>query len=93
MSSKFLHRLAAIDTETRDLLAELQRTFIRIKTPIGAAISPVVSAWHQDKDGSIVVQFSPLAADLLPDLSGVALLRAARALAQAPDQPSGQDAA
>jgi hypothetical protein len=93
MSSKTLHRLAANDTETRGLLAELQRTFIRTKTPIGAAIYPVVSAWHQEKDGSLVVQFSPLAADQLPALSGLALLRAARALAEAPEQPSGQDAA
>lgn len=89
MSSKYLHRLAANDPETRELLAELQRTFIRAKTPIGAAISPVISGWRQEKDGSLVVQFSPLAADHLPDLSGVALLRAARELAR----ESGQDAA
>lgn len=88
MSSKYLHRLNADDPETRQLiptlLSELQRTFIRAKTPIGEAISPVISTWRLEKDGSFVVQFSPLAAERLPDLAGVELLQAARSLAQAP---------
>lgn len=88
MSTKYLHRLTADDPETRQLiptlLTELQRTFIRARTPIGEAISPIISAWRLEKDGSFVAQFSPLAAERLPDLSGVELLRAAKSLAQAP---------
>lgn len=88
MSSKYLHRLTADDPETRQLiptlLSELQRTFIRAKTPIGEAISPIISSWRLEKDGSFVAQFSPLAADRLPDASGLELLRAAKSLAQAP---------
>lgn len=83
MSSRYLHRLAGNDPETRELLAELQRTFIRTKTPIGPAISPVVSSWRQEKDGSLLVQLSPLVAQQLPELTGLAVLRAARELAQA----------
>ncbi|MES2919334.1 MAG: hypothetical protein V4729_12055 [Pseudomonadota bacterium] len=88
MSSKYLHRLTADDPETRQLiptlLSELQRTFIRAKTPIGEAISPIISSWRLEKDGSFVAQFSPLAADRLPDASGLELLRAAKSLAQVP---------
>ena len=88
MSSKYLHRLTADDPETRQLiqsrLSELQRTFIRAKTPIGEAISPVISGWRIEKDGSYSVQFSPLAVERLPEATGLALLEAARALAQAP---------
>lgn len=88
MSSKYLHRLTADDPETRQLiqsrLAELQRTFIRARTPIGEAISPIISSWRIEKDGAFVAQFSPLAAERLPDASGIKLLQAALALAHAP---------
>jgi hypothetical protein len=87
--SKYLHRLLADNPETREhiitLLAELQRTFIRARTPIGPAISPVVSAWRLERDGSYVVQFSPLAAERLPEASGLPLLESARKLSAAPD--------
>lgn len=88
MSSKYLHRLTADSPENRQqiisVLAELQRTFIRAKTPIGHAISPVISGWRLERDGSYVVQFSPLAAERLPELSGMPLLEAARKLSESP---------
>lgn len=87
MSSKFLHRITAVDAATRQqvtaLLAELQSLFIRTKTPVGAAISAVIRSWRQDKDGSFLVEFSSLAAERLPPLSGLELLIAARSLAAA----------
>lgn len=70
------------------LLTELQRTFIRAKTPIGEAISPPTSSWRLEKDGSFVAQFSPLAAERLPDASGLELLRAAQSLGCRPE-PGG----
>lgn len=86
--SKFLHRLTADSPESREhiitLLADLQRTFIRARTPIGPAISPVVSAWRLERDGSYVVQFSPLAAERLPALEGLPLLEAAGKLSESP---------
>lgn len=87
MTSKFLHRITAVDTATRQqvtaLLAELQSLFIRTKTPVGAAISAVIRSWRQEKDGTFLVEFSSLAAERLPPLSGLELLIAARGLAAA----------
>lgn len=87
MSSKFLHRITATDSATRQqvtaLLAELQSLFIRTRTPVGAAISAVIRSWRLEKDGSILVEFSSLAAERLPPLSGLELLLAARGLAAA----------
>lgn len=87
MSSKFLHRITAADSTTRQqvtaLLAELQNLFIRTKTPVGAAISAVIRSWRQEQDGSFLVEFSALVADRLPALSGLELLLAARGLAAA----------
>lgn len=89
MSSKYIHRLTADSPESRqhivNLLGELQRTFIRAKTPLGPAISPVITAWRLERDGSYVVQFSPLAAERLPELAGLPLLEAARELAATPE--------
>ncbi len=85
MSSKSVHRIQAVDSASRQLVAtllgELQGIFIHAQTPVGAAVSSVISAWRQEKDGSFVVQFSPLAAARLPALSGLELLQAARELA------------
>lgn len=85
MSSKSIHRIQAKDPASRQListlLAELQTVFIRVKTPIGEAISSVISAWRQQDDGSFLVQFSPLAAERLPALADLELLQAAKALA------------
>lgn len=87
MSSKFLYRITATDSATRQqvnaLLAELQSLFIRTRTPVGAAISAVIRGWRQEQDGIFVVEFSSLAAERLPPLSGLALLQAARGLAAA----------
>lgn len=87
MPSKFLHRITAVDSATRQqitaLLAELQSLFIRTKTPVGAAISAVIRSWRQEKDGSFLVEFSSLVAERLPPLSGLELLIAARGLAAA----------
>lgn len=86
--SRYLHRLTADNPEAREhimtLLADLQRTFIRARTPIGPAISPVVSTWRLERDGSYAVQFSPLAAERLPELEGLPLLEAARKLSESP---------
>jgi hypothetical protein len=88
MSSKSVHRIQAADSASSQLvsalLAELQGLFIRGTTPFGAAVSSVISAWRQEKDGTFVVQFSPLAAARLPALSGLELLQAARELAAEP---------
>lgn len=87
MSSKFLHRITAADSATcqqvTTLLAELQGLFIRTRTPVGAAISAVIRSWRQENDGSFLVEFSALAAERLPPLSGLELLIAARGLAAA----------
>lgn len=97
MSSKFIHRIKAADSATSqlisNLLVELQSAFIRAKTPLGAAISLVISSWRQEKDGTFVVQFSPLAAERLPALSGLALLQAAQGLAAASGLLTTDDAA
>lgn len=88
MSSKSVHRIKAVDSASSQLvtslLAELQGLFIRAKTPVGAAVSSVISTWRQEKDGTFIVQFSPLAAARLPALSGLELLQAARELAAEP---------
>ena len=88
MSNKITHRITANDPALRhlitNLLAELQGAFIRAKTPIGEAISTIISSWRLEKDGSFVVQFSPLAAERLPALSGLELLQAAQGLAASP---------
>lgn len=87
MPNKFLYRIAAPDSATRQqvlaLLGELQNLFIRTKTPVGAAISSVIRGWRQDQDGTFVVEFSSLAAERLPPLSGLELLFAAQGLAAA----------
>lgn len=87
MSSKFLHRITAPDSATRQqvtaLLVELQGLFIRTHTPVGAAISAVIRSWRQESDDTILVEFSALVADRLPALSGMELLLAARGLAAA----------
>lgn len=87
MSSHYVHRIKTTDAAASQLvptlLAELQRAVIRAKTPIGMAVSFVISTWRQEADGSFVVQFSPLAAARLPALSGLALLQAAQGLAAA----------
>jgi hypothetical protein len=86
MSSKFIHRIQAPDQASSQritsVLAELQKAFIRARTPIGEAISTIISSWRQEQDGTFIVQFSPLAAEQLPALSGIELLQAARGLAQ-----------
>lgn len=88
MSSKHVHRIRAGDSASSQLvstlLEELQGIFIRSRTPVGAAISSVISTWRQEKDGSFTVEFSPLAAARLPALSGLELLQAARGLAAEP---------
>lgn len=85
MSTRFLHRISAPDASSSQhiasLLAELQSAFIRVHTPIGEAVSAVISSWRQEQDGSFVVQLSPLAAERLPALSGLELLQAAHGLA------------
>lgn len=85
MSSKFLYRITTADSastqQVTSILAELQTAFIRTKTPVGPAVSSVIRSWRQEKDGSFTVEFSSLAADRLPALSGLALLEAARGLA------------
>lgn len=87
MPSKFLYRITATDSATRQqvtaLLAELQSLFIRTRTPVGAAISAVIRSWRQEQDGTFLVEFSSLAAERLPPLSGLPLLQAARGLAAA----------
>lgn len=87
MTHKFLHRITAADSATRQqvvaLLGELQSLFIRIHTPVGAAISAVIRSWRQEQDGSFLIEFSALVADRLPPLSGLELLVAARGLAAA----------
>lgn len=87
MTHKFLHRITATDPAFRQqvttLLSELQGIFIRAQTPVGPAISSVIRSWRQEKDGTILVEFSSLVADRLPDLSGLPLLQAAKGLAAA----------
>lgn len=87
MSAKQVHRIKVADTESRQLvpslLAELQRATIRAQTPLGTAVSFVVSAWKQETEDHYVVQLSPLAAARLPSLSGLELLQAAKGLAAA----------
>ncbi|HET8730907.1 MAG TPA: hypothetical protein VFM34_07350 [Moraxellaceae bacterium] len=87
MSNKFLHRITTTDSITcqqvTTLLTELQSLFIRTRTPVGAAISAVIRSWRQEKDGSFLIEFSALAAERLPPLSGMELLIAARSLAAA----------
>ncbi|MFZ5560287.1 MAG: hypothetical protein ACOY41_01955 [Pseudomonadota bacterium] len=85
MNHRSIHRIRAADSASSQListlLAELQSIFIRAKTPVGAAVSSVISTWRQEKDGTFVIQFSPLAAARLPALSGLELLQAAKGLA------------
>ena len=85
MNSKYVHRIKAADSASRQLvpalLADLQKAVVRAQTPIGNAVSFVVSAWSQEGDGTFVVQFSPLVAERLPALSGLPLLQAAKGLA------------
>ena len=93
MNSRFVHYIRATDPASRHrivaLLGELKGIFIRTSTPLGAAISPVISSWRQEDDDIYEVQFTALAAVRLPALSGLELLEAARALASAPDlQPA-----
>ncbi|MCC2638677.1 MAG: hypothetical protein K0Q68_2396 [Moraxellaceae bacterium] len=87
MSSHYVHRIKAADAAAHQrvttILDELQKAVIRAKTPIGSAVSFVISAWGQEADGTFVVQFSPLAAARLPALTGMALLQAAQGLAAA----------
>lgn len=87
MTHKFLHRITATDPAFRQqvtsLLSELQGIFIRAHTPVGPAISSVIRSWRQEKDGTILVEFSSLVAERLPALSGLPLLQAAKGLAAA----------
>lgn len=85
MTRNYVHRITAADSASRQLasrlLGELQKAVIRAPTPIGNAVSFVVSTWRQEGEDTFVVQFSPLAAERLPSLSGLELLQAARGLA------------
>lgn len=87
MTRNLVHRITTGDAASRQLasrlLGELQKAVLRTPTPIGNAVSFVVSTWRQEGDGTFVVQFSPLAAERLPALSGLELLQAARGLAGA----------
>lgn len=84
MNSKYVHRIQAADSASRQLvstlLADLQEAVVRAPTPIGNAVSFAVSSWRQEGDSTFVVQFSPLVAERLPELSGVPLLEAAKGL-------------
>jgi hypothetical protein len=87
MTRKQVHRIATADPASSrlvsSLLAELQQASIRSRTPLGTAVSFVVSSWRQDDDGAFLVQLSPLAAERLPALSGIELLQAAQGMANA----------
>jgi hypothetical protein len=66
ITGKQVHRIAVADPASGELvaalLAELQNTAIRGRTPQGEAVSFMVSTWRRDEAGAFVVQFSPLAA-------------------------------
>lgn len=87
MSSKQVHRIQGVDPASRQriaaLLTELQQASLRSPTPVGMAVSFVVSSWRSEDDGSFSVQLSPLAAARLPALGGLELLQAAKGLAEA----------
>lgn len=87
MKGKYVHRIAVRDPASShlvsSLLTELQSASIRSRTPIGTAVSFVISSWRRDTDGAFLVQFSPLAAERLPALSGIELLQAAQGMANA----------
>ncbi|MDF3032016.1 MAG: hypothetical protein K0R03_2574 [Moraxellaceae bacterium] len=89
MNRRFVHYIKATDPASRHrivaLLGELKGIFIRTSTPLGTAISPVISSWRLEQDDVYEVQFTALAAVRLPELSGIELLEAARMLAGAAD--------
>lgn len=92
--SKQVHRISVADPAAGDLvralLTELRNSTIRSRTPIGDAVSFLVSDWRREPSGDFLVQFSPLAAARLDaGLSGVELLRTARALVGTTSCPDG----
>lgn len=90
MSNKCVHKINVSSPETRhlasQLLTELQNATIRTQTPIGPAITMIVNSWKQDDTGNFLVQFTSMAANLLPPLTDIELLESAVHLVRKDDR-------